>query len=284
MVDIDHTPDVTTGVAILDRDHDLLADMVRYVATVAEIEGQHNNIGSALNSLVDWAEHHFVREERILEAVHSPGLATHATVHRKLEAQIKVLRDRFLGQTGELDPRAIARQLQEWLVNHIERWDVPMFRVLDHNSSIFERAGDLDFMNSCVIGGDMRLPKVSWQDMRVLVVDDDRWFLELVGMLLRPLDVGRVRMADSGPAGLEMLRRETADLVLCDWHMEGMEATAFLAALRTLDPAAKAILISEPEEAPGTRQRMLVVGADDCLVKPITARGIIGAIAGMLER
>lgn len=80
---------------------------------------------------------------------------------------------------------------------------------------------------------------------RVLVVDDEEDILTTTAALLqRRLDHVVVRTAPSGPAALEALEEEPADLVITDYRMPQMNGLELLAAVSERHPDAKRILMT----------------------------------------
>jgi DNA-binding response OmpR family regulator len=78
---------------------------------------------------------------------------------------------------------------------------------------------------------------------RVLVVDDERSVLDLLGVVLR--DAGfSVELVDSGEAGLSAIEANRPDLVLLDVIMPGMNAWSFLRSLLTKPPIPPVIILS----------------------------------------
>jgi len=116
---------------------------------------------------------------------------------------------------------------------------------------------------------------------RILLIDDE---VELGRVLGEILDSAghTTRLATNGREGLEVLRREPADLVVCDIHMPGLDGFAVLKELRA-DPQLAALpfvfLTSEADVRAG-----IVSGADDYLVKPVSSADLLAAIAARLAR
>jgi len=122
---------------------------------------------------------------------------------------------------------------------------------------------------------------------RLLVVDDDRAFRLSTAALLRA-DGFRVDVAESGAAGVELLRAAAAggdghDLVLLDVRMPGVDGLGVVEALRRWGEAVPILMIS----GVGTVEsavRALHLGADDFLTKPVEPDTLIGRVRDILER
>jgi DNA-binding NarL/FixJ family response regulator len=91
--------------------------------------------------------------------------------------------------------------------------------------------------------------------------------------------------ADNGRAGLELARRESPDLILCDVMMPEMDGYAVLEKLRA-DPAFATtpfVFLTAKGEKVDMRIGMNL-GADDYLTKPAGREELLAAIAARLER
>ena len=67
-------------------------------------------------------------------------------------------------------------------------------------------------------------------NLRVLLLDDDRFMHEFVGDLLSDLGVKETLVAKDGADGLQILSNQenTFDLLICDIEMPGMDGIGFL--------------------------------------------------------
>jgi two-component system alkaline phosphatase synthesis response regulator PhoP len=121
-------------------------------------------------------------------------------------------------------------------------------------------------------------------DATVLIVDDEEDLLE---MLAYPLEKEgyRVLTARDGAEGLRIAEAEHPDLIVLDImmpHVDGIEATRRLredARLRLTPILMLTARTAERDEIAG-----LDAGADDYLVKPITARLFLSRVRALLRR
>ncbi|MEZ5996343.1 MAG: response regulator [Hyphomonadaceae bacterium] len=124
----------------------------------------------------------------------------------------------------------------------------------------------------------------SLDDLRVLIVDDNVHMRVLVRCLLKAGGVTRVTEADSGEAGLRMLKSVQADLVIVDWKMAPVDGAAFTAAVRrgeAPNPFIPILMLTAHTEA------SRVAGARDAGVsgfirKPISAQLLFDRVASAL--
>lgn len=94
--------------------------------------------------------------------------------------------------------------------------------------------------------------------MRVLVCDDHSLFREGLRLLLEKLDASMdVTLTGSAEEALVATRTGTFDLILLDWHMEGLSGVRALEALREAAPLTRVVVLS------GDRNAELVRSAVD---------------------
>lgn len=87
--------------------------------------------------------------------------------------------------------------------------------------------------------------------LRVLVVDDDPFMLDLFKLTLQQLQVGDIWLAASGGEAIALLQQpgEQFDVLLCDLHMPGMDGIELLRHLGQLQYKQGLILISGADES-----------------------------------
>lgn len=124
------------------------------------------------------------------------------------------------------------------------------------------------------------LPVRDFRGWRVLVVDDDPFFREVLVELL-VVEGCRVSSAARGEEALACLKREPYDLVLSDIVMPDIAGWQVARAARDQDPAAVVILITgwpiKPEDP-----ALQASGADGLLHKPIRVPELVEAVQGAL--
>ena len=117
---------------------------------------------------------------------------------------------------------------------------------------------------------------------RIVVIEDNPTNLQLMVYLLQafghtPLD------AVDGETGLELIRRESPELVLCDIHLPGMDGFGVAHQLKG-HPDLRAIpLVAVTALAMvGDRDRILSAGFDGYITKPIAPETFVGQVEGFL--
>lgn len=102
--------------------------------------------------------------------------------------------------------------------------------------------------------------------MRVLLIDDDDTLSAFVTSQLRRQGF-EVERAPSGESGLELFERSSADVVLLDIEMAGMNGFEVLAELRDMDSRVPILMLTTRTDAADV-SRALMAGADDYVRKP----------------
>lgn len=107
-----------------------------------------------------------------------------------------------------------------------------------------------------------------------MVVDDNAINREFLRTVLDE-HVAGIRVAQDGPAALEMVRDWSPDLVLMDLHMPGMDGLeAWHHMARELDPKPLAVVLTADWRAE-ERKRLLAAGFDAFLGKPVDSATLI---------
>ncbi|CAO4847187.1 MAG: Chemotaxis protein CheY [Holosporales bacterium] len=107
---------------------------------------------------------------------------------------------------------------------------------------------------------------------RVLIVDDYRTMLRIIGNLLRQLGFEHVEEATDGQMALDMLKANPFDLILSDWNMEPMSGLELLKHVRSTDslkhlPFIMITAESKAENVVAAKQ----AGVNNYIVKPFNA-------------
>ena len=171
----------------------------------------------------------------------------------------------------------VVRKLPNLLINH------PVFngvtlsgsgkKVLLLNAEQFavHCEGSVDSLtdNSALLESDRTVPN----QKRVLVIDDSLTARRAMSKVMRAKDFQVVEAGD-GIQAIEILRRQTFDLVLTDLDMPKMGGLELLLDIQSgrYCNAAKAVISSRNEQT--FREQAAEAGADDYITKPITERSV----------
>ena len=119
---------------------------------------------------------------------------------------------------------------------------------------------------------------------KILVIEDEP---EMRRNLLTILKLEKFQPlgAENGRVGLEMVRRDKPDLILCDVMMPELDGHGVLEALRKYEETASIpfIFLTAKGEKADLRSGMNL-GADDYLTKPVAKADLLRAIAARLRR
>lgn len=121
--------------------------------------------------------------------------------------------------------------------------------------------------------------------LRVLVVDDNSTNRAVASAILEALGATPHAEAD-GPAALALLRERAFDLVLMDIQMPGMDGVEVAARIRggeAGDPQVPIMALTADAMA-GARERLLGLGFDDYLTKPISPAVLAEALSRVEPR
>ncbi|WP_419659797.1 two component system response regulator, sigma54-specific [Desulfosarcina variabilis str. Montpellier] len=118
----------------------------------------------------------------------------------------------------------------------------------------------------------------------VVVIDDDRDYLEILGRKLAEIGFKRVRLEDNSlKIAEEFENGQSFDLALIDITMPEMDGVSLLEAIKSNSPSTECIMITAINEA-RIAVECLNKGAYDYLVKPVATEDLSLAIKRTLER
>lgn len=128
----------------------------------------------------------------------------------------------------------------------------------------------------------------SKQSMKILVVDDDPFTLELMHHFLRNLGYSHITFAQGGRAALTLIKGPASfDLLISDLQMPDMDGIELLRALKNIDYEGRLVLISgEDEDIVRTAEQLARVhGLRVCghLRKPINPTLLAGMLRQQLD-
>ncbi|MBW7851132.1 MAG: hemerythrin family protein [Rhodospirillales bacterium] len=126
---------MNVGHKVIDDDHKRLVEIIN--AYEAELSNgvREEAISKILRQLYDYAQSHFIREERVQLRCAYPFHDAHKRDHQDLLRQLHdIIRKYFIDRTSEIDLAAaaeLAEFLRTWLKEHIIKADLRMKPFLD---------------------------------------------------------------------------------------------------------------------------------------------------------
>lgn len=121
--------------------------------------------------------------------------------------------------------------------------------------------------------------------LTALVVDDNAYARGAAAAALRQLGFGAVAEAESGAAAISHLLDARFDLMVMDWYMPEMSGAALLEVVRHPrfgSHATLPILLMTAYPGRETLQKARSLGANEVMVKPITAEQMAMALRRVL--
>lgn len=127
----------------------------------------------------------------------------------------------------------------------------------------------------------------SAKSMQILIVDDQQSMRELLRHCLSEIGITKVTSTKSGETALEAIGKESFDLVISDWNMDGMSGLDLLTKIRS-NPVVKSMPFIM---ATGTQDKKQVLaakeaGANNYIVKPFSVADLkkrVEAVFGALS-
>ena len=270
---------MSVGVPALDADHKTLINLINNLQRSIGDEEEFATVGSVLMALDDYVEHHFAREARMMEVCRYPSLSAHVAMHRRLSAQVREFQ-----QAYEADPTAVrARKclafLNKWLIEHICSTD------MDYRGWVIGHADALSAAESVVMTGPRTATSLDWRSLKVLVVDDNQNFCQIMRTILEGVGVMETRVVADVEAAKAALLGKAVDILVADWHVgrdSGLDLIAWLRAQPGL--ARLPVLVLSGHERLSNRDVALGAGADEFMEKPISARGLLICLSKLMRK
>lgn len=127
----------------------------------------------------------------------------------------------------------------------------------------------------------------SSKSMQILIVDDQQTMRDLLRKCLQELGIMKITATKSGEDALETIGKESFDLVISDWNMDGMSGLDLLKKIRS-NPVVKSLPFIMATGAQDKKQVLAAkeAGANNYIVKPFSAAELkkrIEAVFGALS-
>lgn len=120
MTAIKWTNAMSVGVERLDRDHQMLIEMINRIASADDSEATRRRvIPEVLVMLIAYTVFHFQREEKVMQAMAYPETEIHREEHWTLTREVHLLQRRFSQRPDSISREEVLTFLTEWLNHHI---------------------------------------------------------------------------------------------------------------------------------------------------------------------
>jgi two-component system chemotaxis response regulator CheY len=116
-----------------------------------------------------------------------------------------------------------------------------------------------------------------------LVIEDSPTMRQLIGVALKRVSDLDLVEADNGAIGLELLAKQSFNLILLDLNMPVMGGIVFLERLREI-PSPPPVIVITTESAKEDVDRALALGASAYVMKPLKATDLVRAVIHVLGR
>ena len=124
---------------------------------------------------------------------------------------------------------------------------------------------------------------IDLKDLSILVVDDMKSMRLTLRKMLQNLNVGKkLRFAENGKEGLEILRSTQFDLVFIDWNMPVMSGRETLYNLRELNKKVKILVLIKFEKKDSVMEAV-DMGATNYMLKPFRVNDLQDKIKEVIE-
>ncbi|MGF1639749.1 MAG: bacteriohemerythrin [Rhodospirillales bacterium] len=116
---INWTPDLSVGRESIDTDHQVLIGLINELDDAIRVNEPRQTVCRVLDSLLDYTDYHFGREEVLMEACGYPDRDAHVRTHDMLRAQVADIRSRYHRSPESIHAREVLAFLKNWLTAHI---------------------------------------------------------------------------------------------------------------------------------------------------------------------
>lgn len=271
---------MSVGIPILDADHKTLVGLINDLHRSIGDEEEYATLGSVLKALADYADYHFAREERVMEACRYPALNSHIVMHHRLAQQVRELKARYDQDQTAVRAKDCLDFLHKWLIDHICSTD------MDYRAWVIGHKGAQAAAEAVTMTGPRPANGgLDWRALRVLVVDDNLNFCQVMRTILEGVGVQEIRTAHDLGTARAALGAVTVDVVVTDWHVgteSGLDLVAWIRGQAGL--AHLPVVMLSGHERLANRDVALNAGADEFMEKPISARGLLMCLARLMTR
>lgn len=276
MTAVTWTRDLEIGIPFVDTDHKVLINLLNQVNACVDQNEESFILSSVLSALAEYTEYHFSREEKLLELCNYPRLDQHRAEHANLAQQVRQIQNDFAQDEGSVTALEVYEFLNAWLVKHIKGRDVSFSTLCVGDPQALRQADRIGFLADAPL----TIP-VGWDEVRIMLVDDNANFRRLIKTVLNAVGVKHLELIDNAEEALGRLSRHPADIVLCDWVMEGMNGAEFARKMEEMELPTRVVLLTG-YSIDTLQERSTNLNITGYIEKPIQPRTFLEAIANAL--
>ena len=278
------TDSLKIGVPLVDHDHRFLVSLINQLHDAVGEEEERDVLETVLDALVEYTVYHFGREERVMEACGYPGLAQHRKRHEALASQVFEVHQRFRDDRSAIIGQDVLEFLKTWLLDHVQKQDQQIAPHARDNAAAIRAAQQVPRLAVNVPGGGM--PKVNWQDVSVLIVEGNASFRKVLNTILQTVDVKEIIEAENGAQALQAVSKSVPDVILSDWYVDDMDVLELRNAVGDsiadgVDSVPFVVMLGHDSHEFEKMARD--AGVSEFLEKPVTAKGMLMAVARAIE-
>lgn len=262
-----------TGVTFVDADHKVLINLLNQANDCIDQREESTVLGSVLDALVEYTDYHFLREEKMMHLSGYKGIDGHKAIHRALSGQVRTIYTDYQADSSAVDPIDVRDFLNSWLAEHIMGHDFAYRDACIDNTAATRAANEVKFL-----GDQGNTTFTDWDNIRVMLVDDNANFRRLIRTILKAVGVNNMQMVESAGEGLSKLSQRPADVVLCDWMMDEMNGTEFARQVQVLELPTRVVMLTGLS-SDVLKERSTDLNVMGYLEKPIKARLLLETIA-----
>lgn len=271
---------MSVGVPLLDSDHKTLIGLINHLQRSIGDDEEYSAVGSVLQALEEYAAYHFAREEKMMEACRYPLLVQHHGTHDSFVEKVTQLKSRYDQDKTGVRARECLAFLNSWLIDHICTTDMNYRSwVIGHPGA--EAAAQRVSMTS---GGGSKVSELDWSKLRILVVDDNLNFAEILRTILSSVGVVKISAVHDLESAKAVISHDPLDILVSDWHVGEESGLDLVKWVRRGPPdqARLPVLILSGHERMTNRDLALLAGADEFMEKPISARNLLLGVARLV--
>ncbi|NQU42001.1 response regulator, partial [bacterium] len=123
----------------------------------------------------------------------------------------------------------------------------------------------------------------SYPEARILIVDDERDLLKMMGIFLAELGT-EIRSAQDAEAALKLLEQERFDLILCDHYLPGATGMDLLLATREIKPDPPLFIMMTGQGSVELAVQAMKNGAHHFLEKPFDMNQLSQRVRAALDQ